>query len=307
MPDLSPLPRGALYPTLLARTRSAIASGALHSIDTEQRFLEDGGIRFLIRSVSNLHRKTVERTHRTATVPPETPPVNPFLPPEPELTVGTVGTDHIVVLNKFNVLERHLLLVTRHFQHQETLLNESDFAALWHCLQEIDGLGFYNGGAVAGASQSHKHLQLVPLPLLAEGPPIPFAPLFAQAPPKETPQWLPGLPFRHLFCHLPTGAWRTPEVAAHWIHECYRELLARCEIEALKDAEEVRQSAPYNLLVTRHWMLLVPRTREHFDSISVNALGYAGSLFVGNRAELERVLRVGPLRLLTATAHPWSN
>ena len=33
-------------------------------------------------------------------------------------------------------------------------------------LAEFDGLGFYNGGETAGASQPHKHLQIVPLPLL---------------------------------------------------------------------------------------------------------------------------------------------
>jgi len=304
---LRPLTPGAIYPALLARTHSAIACGALHSIATEQRFLEDGGVRFLVRSVSSLRRKAEERLRRTADTAPGAPAANPFLPPEPALTVGALGCDHIAVLNKFNVLERHLLIVTHRFQHQETLLNGPDFAALGRCLGEIDGLGFYNGGTVAGASQPHKHLQLVPLPLVADGPSLPIEPLLAQAPIGEAVQRLPGLPFRHAFCRLPEGLWRTPEAAARWGHERYRALLAQCGIGEVRIAGEPRQSAPYNLLLTRSWMLLVPRAREHFDRISVNALGYAGSLFVRTREDLEQVARTGPLRLLAAVALPASD
>ena len=57
-------------------------------------------------------------------------------------------------------------------------------------------------------------------------------------------------------------------------------------------------AAPYNLLVTRRWMLLVPRTREFFETISINALGFAGSLFARNRQQLEAAVKYGPLRIL---------
>jgi ATP adenylyltransferase len=49
-------------------------------------------------------------------------------------------------------------------------------------------------------------------------------------------------------------------------------------------------------------MLLVPRRREHYAGISVNALGFAGSLFVPNPADLDEVRRLGPLRILAAVA-----
>ncbi len=39
-------------------------------------------------------------------------------------------------------------------------------------------------------------------------------------------------------------------------------------------------SAPWNLLVTRRWMLVVPRLCERFEGVAINALGFAGSLFV---------------------------
>lgn len=55
-----PLKPGGLLPALRERTRSAIACGALHSIETEQRLIEESGVRFLVRSVSSLRRKSRE-------------------------------------------------------------------------------------------------------------------------------------------------------------------------------------------------------------------------------------------------------
>jgi ATP adenylyltransferase len=42
----------------------------------------------------------------------------------------------------------------------------------------------------------------------------------------------------------------------------------------------------------------VPRAREHFETVSVNALGFAGSLFVRNERELQLVKRTGPMQVL---------
>ena len=44
--------------------------------------------------------------------------------------------------------------------------------------------------------------------------------------------------------------------------------------------------------------MLVPRAREHFESVSVNALAFAGSLFVRNDRELQLVKRTGPMNVL---------
>lgn len=65
-----------------------------------------------------------------------------------------------------------------------------------------------------------------------------------------------------------------------------------------------RQSAPYNLLLTRGWMLLVPRLQECFDSISINALGFAGALFVKTKTQVDRLRQCGPLGALRGVAVP---
>ena len=189
---------------------------------------------------------------------------------ERDLYVGDVPPAHYALLNKYPVMPQHLLVVTRAFEHQERLLSAADCAAFAGVLAELDWLAFYNAGTAAGASQARKHLQLVPLPLAAQLPdPVPTEPMFGR------------LPFRHAFA---------PLARLDDLHAVYQDLLARCGIRA----------AAYNMLATRRWMLVVPRSCEHYESISVNALGFAGSLFVRNRAELERVQRAGPMNVLRA-------
>ena len=80
------------------------------------------------------------------------------------------------------VLDDHLLITPRAFEPQEALLTPEDFAALWSCMGGAPVLGFYNGGVTAGASQPHKHLQLIRLPVgdpASRGPPVPTATLLA--------------------------------------------------------------------------------------------------------------------------------
>jgi ATP adenylyltransferase len=45
-------------------------------------------------------------------------------------------------------------------------------------------------------------------------------------------------------------------------------------------------------------MLLVPRARESFQGISVNALGFAGALLARDEKQLEVLKAVRPMRVL---------
>ena len=45
-------------------------------------------------------------------------------------------------------------------------------------------------------------------------------------------------------------------------------------------------------------MLLVPRTRERFESISLNALAFAGALLVRSESEMDVLKRHGPMHAL---------
>jgi ATP adenylyltransferase len=285
---------GVLPQAIDQTTKQALTCGALQPIDTTQVVIRQAGVDFLVRSVSSLTRKRRAGKQDRA----KGPDFNPFLPPEPELTVAQVSDSHLAILNKFNVIERHLLIVTRRFEHQERLLTQADFIALWRCLQEFDGLGFYNGGRVAGASQRHKHLQLVPLPLAPDITGTPMDVIWSDALEVGEPLSLPALPFSHRFLRLPESPLTDPQANADYSLDAYQRMLKLVGIDVVQKEDGEYQSIPYNLLLTRRWMLLVPRTVESFEGISINSLGFVGSLFVPRQADLETVERLGPMRFL---------
>ena len=54
------------------------------------------------------------------------------------------------------------MLVTTKFEEQRQPLRPVDLAA-WHwCLVETQAVGLFNSDTLAGASQRHRHMQLVP-------------------------------------------------------------------------------------------------------------------------------------------------
>lgn len=251
---------------------------------------------FLVRAVDRLAEK--EKAGQTGAAAGA--PADPFLPPyQPELYVADASSSHVCLLNKFQVIDHHLLIVTREFEPQESPLAIADFEALWRCMAEYDSLGFYNGGAIAGASQPHKHLQVIPLPLSPRGPAVPIDAALESFIGAVASCGTSRLPFRHVVARLNEGLWQQPDEAARATLRLYQEAL-----EAMRMDPYAADPGPYNLLVTRRWMLLVPRSRESFESISLNALAFAGSLFVRDESQMARIEAQGPMAALCATAFP---
>lgn len=290
--------KGTLLRLIDEVTAKALASGALLPISTSSEYVDDNnGVRFVVRILSNLVRKDEDRLKRA-----QEKKGNPFLPYEKELFVADLSPTHLALLNKFNVMERHLLIVTREFEDQENLLTPADFSALWLCMAEYDAVGFYNGGEAAGASQPHKHLQIVPLPLAEQGPPVPIQPLVDEIRDTGRITRLRSFGFRHCFARLEldnSGFPRNPEEQCYAL---YRTMLSELGMSVPREAETVRQSGPYCLVVTRQWMLLVPRSQEFYGEVSVNSLGFAGCLLVRKPEHLELVKQTGPLELLRAVS-----
>jgi ATP adenylyltransferase len=254
---------GTLLDRIREVSRKALRSGALEPIATRSATIVDGRVRFEVRVLERIAKKRAWESAQRASGR------NPFLPPDDALFVGEISRTHVAVLNKFNVLDRHLLVVTREFEEQESLLTPSDFEAISRVFSEFESLFFYNAGPAAGASQRHKHLQFVPVPIGAGPERCPMEPLLDEGEP-------PPFPAHHV---------REPPSHARYL-------------EALERFGRRSDPRAYNLIATRDWTLLVPRTRDRFGSISVNGLGFAGAMLVKDAAELERLEEVGPMRVL---------
>jgi L-histidine N-alpha-methyltransferase len=284
-------------------TEHALDCGALERIPTTYQFLAENNINFIVRILANLIKKDLAKSQEKAKVKSD-PNFNPFLPYEEDLFVADISPSHLCLLNKYNAVDHHILIITRDFAEQESLIDLSDFQAMWVCLQEIDGLAFYNSGKTAGASQRHKHLQMVPLPLINDPEcryRLPMEPAIQAAVFADDGIGVsPDLPFPHAIAQLPSwGEGKNCDELGAITLELYLKLLERLNIIVRSDG---KPNSAYNLLATREWLLIVPRANGSYQGISVNALGFAGALLVRNQAELEILESIGPLTLLTNVA-----
>ncbi len=274
---------GTLWSKLKAQTDHGIATGALASIDTESEIVVDGELAFIVRILTNLNRKAQARKVQIKQK------TNPFLPYNPNLYVTDVSDTHVCLLNKFNVVDHHFLIVTRGFESQLNWVTLADFEALHRCLSEVAGLFFYNGGPQAGASQPHKHLQIVPqksmvFPIETAVRTVSFV--------EEGIGQSPQLPYVHRIAQM-----TLEEDASQWLQQ-YRQLLASLKIDDPTGQWQGDQCHAYNLLGTRNWMMIVPRRQDDYLGVSVNSLGFAGSLLVKNQEQMDQLKKIGPMTLL---------
>ncbi|CAI09107.1 ATP adenylyltransferase family protein [Aromatoleum aromaticum] len=289
-----PLP---LLPRIDRTYVHANESGALQPIRTERALIRDEDFDFTVRWVSSLALKDAGRVSAALRRDPDH---NPFLPPEEDLNVGPVGKHHLAVLNKYPVIERHLLIVTQAFESQTTPLSLADFVALARVTTELGGLGFYNGGTEAGASQRHKHLQWIPGTTPASSN---FDRITARLPVVGRGEAIfdAKLPWRHRFVRLRPAPPGSDSAALNGaaLHQAFHAACAALGLAADRDP-----MPPYNMLTGGGWLVVVPRSREQHEGISVNALGFAGSLFVRRPEQIDVVRRIGPLHLLTSVGFP---
>jgi len=291
---------GTLWSETTQRTKTARESGALKSIETEYHLIQQQDISFVVRTLSNLARKEHALKQQCQQEHKIGKRIDPFLPYEPDLFVGDISPTHLCLLNKFNVVDNHLLIVTRAFEEQTDLLNLADFVALWSCMQEMEGLAFFNGGKTAGASQRHKHLQLIPLPFLPNVLHLPLDKAIANITFKNSLGIIDSFSFRHGIITLDITPDHSVEAAAEIMLQGYQTLLSQLGWQLNEHPK--KQPVAYNFLATKNWMLIVPRKQESFQNISINSLGFAGSLFVRDHTALQLLQELTPLKLLTKVA-----
>lgn len=275
-----------LVAAIARATERANAAGALVPITAERTVVSEGGIDFEVKWISTLAMK--DRARRVPRVGDKAAPgSNPFLPYEEALFVADASPSHVILLNKFPITPGHVVIITRAFAEQLAPLDGDDFTAAALVLRELDGILFLNGGPVGGASQPHKHLQLTPMTAPIEK--------LLPAQPVAEPQALPTLPFRHAFASVTEGLLAAPER----LLDLFEHACDRCGVALAAGA-----MTPYNLLMTRRWLMVVPRSRECWEAdgarISINAMGFAGSVVLRDAGQIEAVRRAGVMNVLAS-------
>jgi len=283
--------QGALLQLVKEKTKAGTSSSQLQTLFSDLEYVADGGWKIPVR---------IKRPGVTAAKPmnldPHAAAKDPFLPPfETHLHIDSWDSlrypgRYTLLLNKFNVMNHHMLLVTRSFVSQFTSLDPADLVVALDIVREINGFGFYNAGLAAGPSQPHRHLQIIP----REGNELAFLPLLDSAAESASspaaPLILPELPYKHAFGQL------APAVDAPALFDLYKRCLIAADVP-LPSAIEAEVLA-HNVLLGPKWIMVVPRQQADFEEISGNGLNFGGSFFVKSRESLLKIERVGALNIL---------
>lgn len=266
----------------LINSEHSLRSGALVPLQTTLSPLagEDGTV-FELRHLNGATPKHLR---------PAGPKPNPFRPWDPRLEVETIGSDHVLILNKFPVQIGHMLLITSGWEPQSGWLTPDDWDALSFVDSDTTGLWFFNSGPLAGASQPHRHLQLLPRPAdQAVCPREQWFRITAESSSNggDDPlhRWARVAPMNGLSDHR--------NLCETYLSLCQQLGLGspQCDDSPL---------AAYNILLCRHWMAVIRRGVEGVAGFSVNALGFAGCLLSTDGSDVSWIKTCGPESLLRA-------
>ena len=128
----------------------------LLKIEKKEQFQDNSGLIFELILIENLQKKPNYKENLLKKA-------DPFLPPfEDGQFIADLSNTHNLLFNKFALAKNHVLVTTKAFESQNSLLNYQDFLALIKTMKALEGFGFINVGEYSGFSVLHKHLQVVP-------------------------------------------------------------------------------------------------------------------------------------------------
>ena len=213
------------------------------------------------------------------------PKNNPFKPWDKILEIDSIGNYHHLILNKYPVQLGHILLITNEWKEQNGWMDFKDWDAIKKVNNDTTGLWFFNSGPLAGASQPHRHIQL----LRRETSELSC--------PRE--KWI--LNFSKCndnkkLCEKIIIKKFSKSLNEENIYKIYLELANKISLGDPTIDKKPRY--PYNLIFTNNWMAIVKRRTDNLYGISINALGFAGYILVTEKSNIKYLKKNGPEKLL---------
>ena len=214
------------------------------------------------------------------------PKINPFKPWENILEIDSIGCDHKLILNKYPVQLGHILLITNEWKEQNGWIDIKDWEAIKEVNKDTTGLWFFNSGPLAGASQPHRHIQLLrrdPSEITC---------------PREN--WILDFSNENYknksFCKNLIIKKFSKSFNEENIYKIYKDLSFKLGLGEPKIDKRPRY--PYNMIFTNKWMVLIKRKTDNLFGISINALGFAGYILVTKKSDIDYLKKFGPEKLL---------
>ena len=224
------------------------------------------------------------------------PKTNPFSPWDKKLEVVKILDDHVLILNKFPVELGHMLLITNTWKAQEGWLSKKDWHALVSIENQISGFWFFNNSINAGASQPHRHLQL----LRRENSKL----LFPRQYWFENRKDKYNLDISNLdrSCLVLGRKCYKKEDSADELENLYLRLCDEMKLGIPSFNE--KPTCAYNLIITSKWIALIRRLKESYKGFSINALGFAGYFLVTRESDIKWLKVNHPPSILNKVVSP---
>ena len=217
------------------------------------------------------------------------PKRNPFIPWDKRLEIQTISENHTLILNKYPVQIGHLLLITNKWKPQNGWLDIYDFDAIENVDNDTSGLWFFNSSREAGASQPHRHFQLLPRHHYESICPRYdwFSSLLNN---KDKTDSL----ISHSVSIKPRN--KKEKFKSHELYSLYKSMIDEMNL-GYYDINN-RPLKPYNLLITKEWIALIIRKTDKSNGFNINALGFAGYFLGTKRSNVDTLIKFGPEKIL---------
>ncbi len=217
------------------------------------------------------------------------PKRNPFIPWDPRLQIQNINDKHTLILNKYPVQIGHMLLITNSWKPQNGWLNEDDFNAIQNVDNDTTGLWFFNSSKESGASQPHRHFQL--LPRHYEESICPRYDWFCSLLNNKKHEYS-----EIAHCIAIRQRNKNNKLNSNDLFSSYKSMINEMNIGEIDVID--KPSKPYNLLITSEWIALIKRKTDRSNGFSINALGFAGYFLGTQSSDVETLIKFGPDKIL---------
>ena len=217
------------------------------------------------------------------------PKRNPFTPWDSRLQIQSINNKHTLILNKYPVQLGHMLLITNSWEPQNGWLSEDDFEAILSVDNDTTGLWFFNSSKEAGASQPHRHFQLLPRHYNERVCPRYgwFCSLLNNSKANNSE-------ISHCIAIRPRH--KKNDLSSNDLFSSYKSMLYELNMGEIDII--TKPLKPYNLLITSDWIALITRKTDRSNGFSINALGFAGYFLATKKSDIDILIKFGPEKIL---------
>ncbi|CAD8205683.1 unnamed protein product [Paramecium pentaurelia] len=264
--------------------------GFVEPFDILQTFSKnEQGIEFHIKLVKSLAKKPVGHQQNI------NPLIEPFQPGQLVMKLQNYN----ILLNKFPVNPYHTLLVPQQFIHQTEKFSKEYLSLAYDVLSAVEGFAFFNSHPEAGASLDHKHFQIVPKSAYQSANILNHIKEWWFERSVRQPNKFTKLRYlkktKHFIYFFNQDILQNKncdeQQQQNQLYEAYEKLLMKCQVNDIRDLK-------HNLIMTQEFLMIVVRKQATFNGVSLNAVGFTGSLLAKNEQECEKLKQTRIIEIL---------